>query len=125
MTHSSMKKFILLFTVTLVMMSCGEQCKAKGVVKDFLKENLTSADYSTQRFSDVDSTRNVTPEQVAALRKMAGEWKVFKKEISYHAYEQRDALKFTRMMLRDNDDTLQCTFYLDTELKQVVAVKAY
>ena len=116
-----MKKFILLFTVTLLMMSCSEQYKAKGVVKDFLKENLTSTDYSTQRFSDVDSTPQLTPEKVVLLHQQAQALKPFKKTISYPSYKKKSMLKYTRMMLKANDDTLHCTFYLDNELQQVVA----
>jgi len=120
-----MRKMFLVFTATLFLMSCGEQYKAKGVVKDFLKENIIASDYSAKRFSGIDSTRNVTPEQVATLRKAIAAQKGFKKNIAFQDYSKRDVLKFVRMMLKMNDDTLQCTFYLDKDVEHVVAFKAY
>lgn len=120
-----MRKVFVLFTAALMMMGCGEQYQAKGVVKDFLKSNLTTTDYSVKRFSSVDSTRNITPQQVAGLRHLCTQLKAFKKAIDYPAYEKKDALKFTRMTLMVNDDTLNCTFYLDKSLQRVVAFKSY
>ena len=120
-----MRKMFLLFTAALLLMSCGEQYKAKGVVKDFLKENVTATSYSAKRFSGIDSTRNVTPEQVVALRKALSKQKGFKSHIAFQDYTKRDVLKFVKMMLKVNDDTLNCTFYLDKDVEHVVAFKAY
>jgi hypothetical protein len=119
-----MKRIIILFAAVLFLCSCGEQYKAKSTVKAFLKENLTESDYSTWRFSDVDSTPQLTPEKVVLLHQQAQALKPFKKTISYPSYKKKSMLKYTRMMLKANDDTLHCTFYLDNELQQVVAFMA-
>ena len=77
-----MRKVFVLFTAALMMMGCGEQYQAKGVVKDFLKSNLTTTDYSVKRFSSVDSTRNITPQQVAELRHLCTQLKAFRKPLT-------------------------------------------
>lgn len=116
---------MILFAIVLLLAGCGEQYKAKKAVKAFLKDNLTESSFSTWRFSDVDSTQNVTPEQVTSLRRATASLKHFKSGVNYAPYTKKAVLKYERFMLKANDDTLHCTAYFNADINQVVAFKAY
>jgi hypothetical protein len=52
-----MKKFILLFVITISLISCTKEHNAKTLIKDYLKSRITDFDsYRSVKFSELDSS---------------------------------------------------------------------
>lgn len=63
-------KIIIICSITLVAVSCGKQHKAESAVKDFLDQNMTTANYSIS-FNKIDSTRNLTDSMIIVMKNSA------------------------------------------------------
>ena len=110
-----LKNLIYIIGVTLLLAACGQQHRAKSVVKDFM-ETYQKGDVSYLDFSDVDSTKVLSDSLVNALQQQAGKGATFQKRTS-------TTLLLIRAKYLLDDDTCSTTFYLDPSTMGVVACK--
>ena len=110
-----MHKYIIIGIALLLLASCGQQQRAKSVVKDFVQEQLHK-DVSYLDFADVDSTHVLSDSIIQAMRSRAG------KSIQYQNYQGKTLMHIRVKYLLDKD-TCSATFYLDKEMTGVVAFK--
>lgn len=105
----------------LLLASCGKQYTAEQTVKDFVAENMKDG-VETKRlgFGDLGTSRHIKDSLVAQMRKNGSE--LFKSNIPYGKVPAGDVY-YLRMKYLHKGDTLQNTFYLDQELKEVIAFK--
>lgn len=120
-----MKKTLLIILSVMLFASCGEQHKAEGVVKQFLKENLVNQDYKT-RFNKLGHTQKIDDQQLSSMQKATQQDDpLFKKPVKYGAYKELQQLLFIRTTIIQEKDTFIRTIYLHPELPDdgVVAIK--
>ena len=105
----------------LLFASCGKQYTAEQTVKAFVAENMKEGvNTSGMDFADLGTTRHITDSLIAKMRKNGAE--LFKSGIKYGKTPTGD-IYYLRMKYLHEGDTLQNTFYLDSELKEVIAFK--
>ena len=104
----------------LLLTACGQQQRAKSVVKDFMEtyqqETYQQGDVDYLEFSDVDSTKMLSDSLINALQQQAG------KKVSFQKRNSTTLLLIRAKYLLD-DDTCSTTFYLDPSTMGVVACK--
>lgn len=110
-----LKSLIYIIGVMLLLTACGQQQRAKSVVKDFM-ETYQKGDVDYLEFSDVDSTRVLSDSLIQALQQQAGKDVTFQKRTS-------TTLLLIRAKYLLDDDTCSTTFYLDPSTMGVVACK--
>ena len=110
-----MKTLIYIIGVMLLLTACGQQQRAKSVVKDFM-ETYQQGDIDYLEFSDVDSTKMLSDSLINALQQQAG------KKVSFQKRNSTTLLLIRAKYLLD-DDTCSTTFYLDPSTMGVVACK--
>ena len=110
-----MKRLIYIIGVTLLLTACGQQQRAKSVVKDFMA-TYQKGDVSYLEFSDVDSTKVLTDSLIRVMQQQAGKDVTFQKRTS-------TTLLLIRAKYLLDDDTCSTTFYLDPSTMGVVACK--
>ena len=110
-----MKRLIYIIGVTLLLTACGQQQRAKSVVKDFM-QTYQKGDVSYLDFSDVDSTRAISDSLIDVLQQQAGHNVTFQKRTT-------PTLLLIRAKYLLDDDTCSTTFYLDPSTMGVVACK--
>lgn len=110
-----LKSLIYIIGVMLLLTACGQQQRAKSVVKDFM-ETYQKGDVDYLEFSDVDSTRVLSDSLINALQQQAG------KKVSFQKRNSTTLLLIRAKYLLD-DDTCSTTFYLDPSTMGVVACK--
>ena len=110
-----MKPLIYIIGVLLLLTSCGQQQRAKSVVKDFM-ETYQKGDVSYLEFSDVDSTKVLGDSLINVLQQQAGKNVTFQKRAS-------TTLLVIRAKYLLDEDTCSTTFYLDPQTMGVVACK--
>ena len=110
-----LKSLIYIIGVMLLLTACGQQQRAKSVVKDFM-ETYQKGDVDYLEFSDVDSTRVLSDSLINALQQQAGKDVIFQKRTS-------TTLLLIRAKYLLDDDTCSTTFYLDPSTMGVVACK--
>ena len=110
-----MKRLIYIIGIVLLLTACGQQHRAKSVVKDFM-ETYQKGDVSYLEFSDLDSTKVLSDSLVNALQQQAGKGVTFQKRTS-------TTLLLIRAKYLLDDDTCSTTFYLDPSTMGVVACK--
>ena len=112
---------ITLCLSVLFVASCGKQHTAEQTVKDFVAQNMQEG-VETKRlgFGDLGTTRHINDSLVAQMRKKGAE--LFKSGIAYGQLPTGEVY-YLRMKYLHQGDTLQNTFYLDSELKEVIAFK--
>lgn len=115
-------KVVVICSAAFLAMSCSEQHKAEGVVKDFLDQNLLSADYSIS-FNNIDSTRNITDSMINVMKINAKNNSLFKKNIAYGTNKGKKPYILTKTRIYNGKDTVPYTFYLDKAMKNVIAFK--
>ena len=105
----------------LFVASCGKQHTAEQTVKKFVEEN-TKEGVETKRigFGDLGTTRHISDSLAEKMRNNGNE--LFKNDIKYAAMPKGEVY-YLRMKYLHEGDTLQSTFYLDSELKEVVDFK--
>ena len=112
---------ITLCLSVLFVASCGKQYTAEQTVKDFVAENMKEGvDTKRLDFGDLATTRHINDSLVAKMRKTGAE--LYKSDITYGNVPSGEVY-YLRMKYLHEGDTLQNTFYLDSELKEVVAFK--
>ena len=105
----------------LLFASCGKQYTAEQTVKAFVAENMKEeVNASVIDFADLGTTRHINDSLIAKMRKNGAE--LYKSGIKYGEAPSGD-IYYLRMKYLHEGDTLQNTFYLDSELKEVVAFK--
>ena len=110
-----LKSLIYIIGVMLLLTACGQQQRAKSVVKDFM-ETYQKGDVDYLEFSDVDSTKVLTDSLINVLQQQAGKDVTFQKRTS-------STLLLIRAKYLLDDDTCSTTFYLDPSTMGVVACK--
>lgn len=110
-----LKNLIYIIGVMLLLTACGQQQRAKSVVKDFM-ETYQQGDVDYLEFSDVDSTRVLSDSLINALQQQAGKKVTFQKRTS-------TTLLLIRAKYLLDDDTCSTTFYIDPSTMGVVACK--
>ena len=110
-----LKSLIYIIGVMLLLTACGQQQRAKSVVKDFM-ETYRQGDVDYLEFSDVDSTKMLSDSLINVLQQQAGKKVTFQKRNS-------TTLLLIRAKYLLNDDTCSTTFYLDPSTMGVVACK--
>lgn len=110
-----LKSLIYIIGVMLLLTACGQQQRAKSVVKDFM-ETYQQGDVDYLEFSDVDSTRVLSDSLINALQQQAG------KDVTFQKRNSTTLLLIRAKYLLD-DDTCSTTFYLDPSTMGVVACK--
>ena len=121
MMHSRAYIIISLCLGGLRLASCGKQYTAEQTVKDFVAQNMKEG-VETKRldFGDLGTSRHIKDSLVAQMRKNG--FKLFKSNINYGKVPAGEVY-YLRMKYLHQGDTLQNTFYLDQELKEVIAFK--
>ena len=110
-----LKSLIYIIGVMLLLTACGQQQRAKSVVKEFM-ETYQQGDVDYLEFSDVDSTKMLSDSLINALQQQAG------KKVSFQKRNSTTLLLIRAKYLLD-DDTCSTTFYLDPSTMGVVACK--
>lgn len=110
-----LKSLIYIIGVMLLLTACGQQQRAKSVVKDFM-ETYQKGDIDYLEFSDVDSTKVLSDSLIQALQQQAG------KKVNFQKRNSTTLLLIRAKYLLD-DDTCSTTFYLDPSTMGVVACK--
>lgn len=110
-----LKTFIYIIGVTLLLTACGQQQRAKSVVKDFM-ETYQKGDVDYLEFSDVDSTKMLTDSLIDVMQQQAG------KDVTFQKRTTTKLLLIRAKYLLDKD-TCSTTFYLDPQILGVVACK--
>ena len=110
-----LKNLIYIIGVMLLLTACGQQQRAKSVVKEFM-ETYQQGDVDYLEFSDVDSTKMLSDSLINALQQQAG------KKVSFQKRNSTTLLLIRAKYLLD-DDTCSTTFYLDPSTMGVVACK--
>ena len=110
-----MKTFIYIIGVLLLLTACGQQQRAKSVVKDFM-ETYQKGDVDYLEFSDLDSTKVLTDSMIVVMQQQAGKDVTFQKRTS-------PSLLLIRAKYLLDEDTCSTTFYLDPQTMGVVACK--
>ena len=107
--------------VVLLLASCGKQHTAEQTVKDFVAQNMKDG-VETKRidFGDLGTTRHLNDSLVTKLRNTGSP--LYKSGIAYGQVPAGEVY-YLRMIYLHEGDTLQNTFYLDKELKEVIAFK--
>ena len=110
-----LKNLIYIIGVMLLLTACGQQQRAKSVVKEFM-ETYRQGDVDYLEFSDVDSTKMLSDSLINVLQQQAGKKVTFQKRNS-------TTLLLIRAKYLLDDDTCSTTFYLDPSTMGVVACK--
>ncbi len=110
-----LKSLIYIIGVMLLLTACGQQQRAKSVVKEFM-ETYQQGDVDYLEFSGVDSTKVLSDSLIQALQQQAG------KKVSFQKRNSTTLLLIRAKYLLD-DDTCSTTFYLDPSTMGVVACK--
>lgn len=117
----------LIIPALLLLASCGQQHKAKSLVKDFVGENARQ-EIDISSFSDLDSTRVITDSLIISLRDKARQDPLFKSaplaDFSGSG-QRRQTLLYIRMRYQEPGDTIEAsrTFYFDRDLTGIIAFK--
>ena len=106
---------IIIGVALLLFASCGQQQKAKSIVKDFM-DTYPRGEVNYLEFSDVDSTKALSDSIIEVMRTRAGKQMIFQKRTS-------ETLLLIRAKYLLDKDTCSTTFYLDPQLTGVVACK--
>ena len=110
-----LKNLIYIIGIVLLLTACGQQQRAKSVVKDFM-ETYQKGDVDYLEFSDLDSTKVLTDSLIRVMQQQAGKDVTFQKRTS-------TTLLLIRAKYLLDDDTCSTTFYLDPSTMGVVACK--
>ena len=113
---------IICVGLVLLFASCGRQHSAEQTVKAFVEANMENGgdDISDRDFADLGTTKFINDSLIQVMRHRGAP--LFKQDISYSTAPDGE-LYYLRMSYVHQGDTLQNTFYLNSELTEVVAFK--
>ena len=110
----------------LFLASCGKQHQAESVVKDFMEAHLVDpSSLSDVTFRDLDSTTTFRGDSlIQQLRKAAAASGRYQSNASYEAPDgASNKLLVVRVSYRQKGEERSDTYYLNSSLTGVVAVK--
>ena len=114
-------RHIILGGLVLLLTACGQQYKAEKAVEAFVDANaIEPGEIAHRDFADIGTTRHISDSLIDVMRHRGAP--LFKKDIPYPQKPSGDLI-YLRMRYIHKGDTLQNTFYLDNEVKEVVAFK--
>ena len=112
---------IILGGLVLLLTACGQQYKAEKAVEAFVDANaIEPSEIAHRDFADIGTTRHISDSLIDVMRHRAAP--LFKNDIPYPSKPSGDLI-YLRMRYIHQGDTLQNTFYLDSEAKNVIAFK--
>lgn len=124
---TTLRHITIIALLAMMVCSCNEGHRAKGLVKDFMADNLKEGlEMEDETFSALDSTQRVTPSTVETLRKEARNIPNFKSDVSF-SQAPTQTLKYMRVTYRIGEDTtlFHQTFYFDQNVNGIVVCKNY
>ena len=107
--------YIIIGVALLLFASCGQQQKAKSVVKDFM-DTYPRGEVSYLEFSDVDSTNAISDSLIDVMRHRGPQG-------IHYLDRQNNTLLHIRAKYVFGKDTMSATFYLNPDAEGVVAFK--
>lgn len=112
--------------VALLSVSCGKQHNVESVVEDFMEANISDASsLSDIEFNDIDSTRYLNDSIVNAMRSAVKTAATqYRHDIVYPSGGVGDCLVMVRVAYKLGEKRYNDTFYLNTQLTDVVAFKS-
>lgn len=118
--------YIMVCCCALLLCACGQQHNAERVVKDFMERNLKDPSSLTDvEFNDIDSTRHITNDVAATLRRqMAATAAQYKGDIDYGDAPQDGSLIMTSVRYTNGGKSYRDTYYMDRDITNVVAFKS-
>lgn len=122
MRNLAIKSFFGVVACIVLLSSCGERRKAKVTIETFLSENMKSQDYYADLYS-LDSTWRVSDVAIEQMHRNADPYGIYKSGVRFVERDKSGKLMFMRGMIIMGSDTFRQTFYLNPDLKGVVAVK--
>lgn len=108
--------------IAMALSSCGMKHRAKGLVENYLANNLVNQDIAALTVSDVDSSFYITPAVIKRMETNIATQKSFKKGVKFKTSPNKKVL-FVRAKYVNGTDTLKQTFYFDDQLTTVIACK--
>lgn len=120
-----MRKIIpfTLFILGLTLLAaCSDGQRAKGMVKDFMKNDMEMADYNIVTWSALDSTFRINDSILSDMHKRAVAEQLVKRQPAY-AKATGKLLRISLKYTVNDKDTMQATFYLDEKMTGIVGVK--
>ena len=120
-----MRKIIpfTLFILGLTLLAaCSDGQRAKGMVKDFMKNDMGVTDYDIITWSALDSTFRISDSTLNAMHERAVTDKLVKQQPAY-AKASGKLLRISLKYTVNDKDTLQATFYLDDKMTGIAGVK--
>lgn len=112
----------LLLPLAAFTASCSDNRQAKGIVTEFLDENLRNTDYSAEYFSKVDSTFVISDSTLNDMKNKARQSGLFK-TLKFGERGNSRRLNYIRVRYILDNDTIRQTFYLDASTTCVVGLK--
>ena len=115
------RAYIIIGVSMLLSVSCGRQHDAEQTVKAFVEQNMQDGiKISDRDFADLGTTKFINDSLIQVMRHRGAP--LFNQGISYSTAPDGE-LYYLRMSYVHDGDTLQNTFYFDSELSEVVAFK--
>jgi len=116
--------YISAFLSILILIGCGQKRSAQQLIGKFLDENLVDNQISNKNFSEIDSTFYITDHIIGTMRKQVEKERIVKPNIEYGKQEKNRKLLFMSVSyLNSNGSKQKLTFYMNSELKNIVAFK--
>lgn len=122
MRNLTTKSLFLVIACVTLLSSCGERRKAKATIETFLSENMKSQDYYADLYS-LDSTWRVSDVAIEQMRRNPDPYGIYKSVVRFVERDKSGKLMFMQGMIIMGSDTFRQTFYLNPDLKGIVAVK--
>lgn len=122
MRNLTTKSLFLVIACVTLLSSCGERRKAKATIENFLSENMKSPDYYADLYS-LDSTWRVSDVAIEQMRRNSDPYGIYKSVVRFVERDKSGKLMFMQGMIIMGSDTFRQTFYLNPDLKGIVAVK--
>lgn len=122
MRRNVIKSLFLIVVCAILLSSCGERRKAKATIETFLSENMKSHDYYADLYS-LDSTWRVSDVALEQMRRNVDPYGIYKGGVKFAERDKSGKLMFMRGMIIMGNDTFRQTFYLNPDLKGIVAIK--
>ena len=124
-----MKKFCIamvsLFMGLTMICSCdADRSTAKKMANRYLSEQLIDTKMKEVSFSRLDSTSYITPDILQTIRQKTAESGLFKNEVIFDTTRHTRPLRHIGVDYKDSKDHKHhITFYFDSKLEEILAVK--
>ena len=112
---------IIIGVLVLLLASCGQQYKAKQLVKDFVKEHAKE-EIDIDSFSNLDSTKVISDSLLLVLQSNAAKDTLFK-DVRFTIERTSPTLLYIRMRYGADSLNQSRTFYFDKDLTGIIAFK--